>query len=511
MSSSEDLKGFQNLSGLNPKNIADLFLQQAHKQPEVAAILEKGEEITYEELRAEVFTYAGYLRERGIGKRDRVLVFVPVSIQLYKVVLAIIAIGAVPVFLDQWSSLKRLKQSAELADCKGLVAGWKLRLLAFLIPEFRKIPLKLNPTKKARPITQTEEMGPDDAALITFTTGSSGRPKAAWRTHEFLFQQHQALMKELKPKQGDVNMTTLPVFVFSNLAAGLTTILPEFNPRKPEKLNPSWILEDLEKASTLICSPDLLMRLVPHAEHYNLAGLTEVFTGGAPVSPQMAVAIQKRFPQTIVAYGSTEAEPISSISIKELAEYNDREPKGIPVGKLHEDIQLKIIPVTDKPIAPNTDEWLSLGLPEKEIGEVVVAGPYVLKKYYNNPEAEARQKFEVNGQLWHRTGDSGFLDENGTLFLTGPAKYLFKRDGLWVGQFPIEMQLNKLPSIQEATILNKNGEITIFLVKKTGALDSAVKEEISNAEISYDRIEYLEALPKDPRHHSKIEYGKLLS
>ncbi len=510
MSSSEDLSGFNNLSGLNSNNISNLFLQRALQQPETFAILDKGEEITYGELSAEVFAYAGYLREKGIEKRDRVLVFVPVSIQLYKVVLAIIAIGAVPVFLDQWSSLKRLRQSAELAECKGLVAGRKLRLLASFVPEFRNIPLKLNPTQKAEPISQTEDMNPEDAALITFTTGSSGSPKAAWRTHDFLLQQHQALMKELKPKQGDVNMTTLPVFVFSNLAAGLTTILPEFNPRKPEKLNPSWILEDLEKANTFICSPDLLMRLAPHAEHYNLWGLKKVFTGGAPVSPQMAVTIQKSFPQTIVAYGSTEAEPISSISIKELAEYYEKPPRGIPVGKLHEDIRLKIIPITDKPIAPTMEEWQNLGLPEKEIGEVVVAGPHVLKKYYKNTEAQARQKFEVDELLWHRTGDSGFLDENGELFLTGPTKYLFKEDGLWVGQFPMEMRLNKLRSIQEATILNKNGETIIFLIKEKAFSESDVQAEIRQAAITYDRIEFRDELPKDPRHHSKIEYGKLL-
>ena len=267
----------------------------------------------------------------------------------------------------------------------------------------------------------------------------------------------------------------------------------------------------MEKANTLICSPDLLMRLVPHAEHYNLWGIKNIFTGGAPVTPQMAVIIKKRFPQTIVAYGSTEAEPISSISIKELAEYDEKAVVGVPVGRLHEDIQLKIILVTENALPPTAEEWHGLGLPEKEIGEVVVAGPHVLKKYFKNPEAQARQKFEVDGQLWHRTGDSGFLDEMGNLFLTGPAKYLFKQDGKWVGQFPLEMQLNRLATVQEATVLNKNGETIIFLVKKKGVSETEAQAEIQQTNLSYNRIKFLEQLPKDPRHHSKIEYGKLLS
>jgi acyl-CoA synthetase (AMP-forming)/AMP-acid ligase II len=481
------------------------------------AITERNNQITYGDLATEVFAYAGYLKEKGIGKRDRVLVFVPVSIELYKTVLALIAIGAVPVFLDQWSSLKRLKQSAELADCKALLAGWKLRLLAFFISVFRTIPVKLKPGKKGKPIIWAEAMERDDAALITFTTGSSGTPKAAWRTHDFLFQQHSALLKELKPEPGDVNMTTLPVFVFSNLAAGLTTILPDFNPRRPESQKPEVILRDLQKANTLICSPDFLMRLVGFMDQKAnknlsaLGNLKEVFTGGAPVSPQMAVKIEKHFPQTIVAYGSTEAEPISSISVKELAAYHNARPKGIPVGRLHEDIELRIIPVTDKPLKPRGEEWLNMSLAPNEIGEIVVAGPHVLKHYYKNPEAQARQKFEVNGQLWHRTGDSGILDENGNLFLTGPAKYLFKQNGKWLGQFPLEMQLNRLATIKEATILHKSGETIIFLVKKSGVSETEVQAEIQHTNLRYNSIKFLDELPKDPRHHSKIEYGKLLS
>ncbi len=357
-------------------------------------------------------------------------------------------------------------------------------------------------------------MEPDDAALITFTTGSSGKPKAAWRTHDFLFQQHSALMKELKPEPGDVNMTTLPVFVFSNLAAGLTTILPDFNPLKPNSLKPELILSDLQKANTLICSPDFLMRLVRHIDltgFQNLSGLKEVFTGGAPVTPQMAAEIEKYFPQTTIAYGSTEAEPVSSISVKKLAAYNGSDCAGIPVGKLHPDIELRIIPVTDSPIKSTDKEWEQTALPLNEIGEIVVSGPHVLKRYYKNPEAQARQKFEAGGRLWHRTGDSGYITFDNELFLTGPAKHLFKQNGKWIGQFPLEVKLGSLLSLKEATVLN-NGSITIiFAVKAEKVSKQKALAEIGQTEIPYDHVEFLEALPKDPRHHSKIEYGKLLS
>lgn len=492
-----------------PSNIVKLFLDQVPRHLEKVAIIENDQAITYEELRIEVLEYAGHLSDQGLQRGDRVLVFVPVSIKLYKVVLALMAVGAVPVFLDQWSNLKRLKKAAEIADCNGVVAGKKLRLIGSFIRVFRKIPLKISPDKKGHALNSPVTMNPDDAALITFTTGSSGIPKAAWRSHEYLYCQHTALIKELKPNEGDVNMTTLPVFVFSNLAAGLTTILPEFNPKKPEQLKPEIILKPLERATTLICSPDFLMRLLAKAPEFKLAHL-KVFTGGAPVSPQMAIQIEKSFSQALVAYGSTEAEPISSISIAELAAYGSKEIKGIPVGGLHPDIQMKIIGIVDEVLTPNAKEFEEMCISKNGIGEIVVSGPHVLKKYFKNPEAQKRQKFDVNNNLWHRTGDAGFITENGQVFLVGPSKYLFKENNHWVCQFSIEIALAKLKSIKEGTILFKKNKNTLFIAKEVGYSQSQVEADLLKSAIPHEQIEYLQNLPKDPRHHSKIEYHRLM-
>lgn len=165
----------------------------------------------------------------------------------------------------------------------------------------------------------------------------------------------------------------------------------------------------------------------------------------------------------------------------------------------------------EKPISPSEEEWQKMALPKNEIGEIVVAGPHVLKKYYKNPKAQARQKFEVDGRLWHRTGDSGFLDADENLFLTGPAKYIFKKEGKPVCPFPVEMQLQKLISVREGTILKKHNQAVLFVVLETGCSAAEAEVELKQTNILYYRVEFLDSLPKDPRHHAKIEYGKLLA
>lgn len=492
-------------------NIVSLFIERANSKPNHLAIAEINASITYGSLRDEVFEYAAYLRKKGIGQSDRILVFLPVSINLYKVVLAIMSIGATAVFLDQWSDLKRLKKAAKLADCKALVAGKKLRFLSYFIAPFRHVKLKLRGTGKDTPIEKVIPVNlAETAALITFTTGSSGTPKAAWRTHQFLHAQHIALIKELKPTNKDVCVTTLPVFTFSNLASGCTTLLPPFNPKKLSALKIDMVLEQLQQATTLLCSPDFLLRLLPKAAHQNWPKLEKVFTGGAPVFPAIAAAIEKVFPQTIVAYGSTEAEPIASTSVGAIAKQNIKIFKGVFAGRLHESVTVKIIPIVNESIAPSEKDWQNLPLVQGQIGEIVVSGSHVLEQYFKNEKAQKRQKFTVNNTLWHRTGDSGFFDERGNLFLTGLCRYAFWYKEKFYTLFELEHKLQSIDGIAESTVLKFKDFTHLFVVSKSGFSQKNILQTVAKQDIPFDKVHWLQALPKDPRHNSKVDYGALL-
>src|SRR3989339_416747 len=103
-------------------NIVELVVENSCKHPSKIAISHNHRSITYKNLIEETKSIGLYLKEKGINKGDKVLIFVPMSIELYKIILAIFYIGATAIFLDAWSSKKRLEQAVNLSDCKAFIA-----------------------------------------------------------------------------------------------------------------------------------------------------------------------------------------------------------------------------------------------------------------------------------------------------------------------------------------------------------------------------------------------------
>ena len=167
----------------------------AARYPEQAAIIDNEKAVSYAALETEINNYAAKLISLGISAGDRVLVFVPMSIRMYTVVLALFRIGATTVFLDEWVSWKRLNICCELADCKAFIAGPLIRLLGLFSSGVRKIPIKTGTgASQLATVINTVEVDATHPALITFTTGSTGIPKAALRSHGFLYQQYLSLI-----------------------------------------------------------------------------------------------------------------------------------------------------------------------------------------------------------------------------------------------------------------------------------------------------------------------------
>jgi len=496
------------------QNIVRHFLNQAKSQPNQIAIIEREKSISFGELQSVVNQTAHYFKSKGISKGDRVLVFVPVSVDLYRVVLALFQIGAVAVFLDEWSSMDRLKKACEVAGCKGFVASWKGKLFGCLISKLRQIPIWMSPTqsKSIAPI-EMEMVAQTDQALITFTTGSTGIPKAANRTHGFLNAQMEALVQKIKPKQGEIEMPALPIFVLLNLGTGVTSVLPDFNPRKPEKLNAKRIIDQIRKRRVmrLIASPFFVKKLATYLNDKNesLPSLRKVFTGGAPVFPDEADFLQTNFSyaNVEVVYGSTEAEPISSVSANQLRKTSIT--KGLLVGKIFSKTDFKIIKIEDRAI--DGFELERLRLPTGQIGEIVVAGDHVLSDYFRNEEAVSLNKIKKGNEVWHRTGDAGFADATGNLFLVGRCKQLIHFNQKMYAPFAIEPQLRSIDGINLGTVLLIDNQLVVFVEKGQGTNNSEIEKAIHKLfEQEEIQIQFLKKIPRDPRHFTKVDYEKLI-
>jgi len=492
------------------QNVVQHFYDQERRMPFRTAIVEKGKSITYLELKREVYKTAQYFQNKGIEKGDRVLVFVPVSISLYRIVLALFHIGATAVFLDEWSSKDRLKKACEIADCKAYIGNWKAKAMAMLMRPLRAIPIWLSARKMGSLAERTKpvEVNSTDTALITFTTGSTGIPKAADRTHHFLNAQRAVLSDKLAPKTGMVDMAALPIFVLLNLGDGLTSILPDANMRKPNSIQIEKIITQLKenKVERIIASPFLIKWIAKYVikQKKKLPLLQEVYTGGAPIFPNDASLFLDAFGDIRLeaVYGSTEAEPISSIPMRELAK--SEIISGLPVGRISKNTSLKIISYQDAPIAGSN--LATSELASSEVGEIIVSGEHVLKAYLNNPEAILRNKIDDKGAIWHRTGDAGYVDEYGRLFLVGRCSQLIYHSGKRYSPFLYEYLLQKIEGVSMGTILLIDNQLCAVIESKNEIAEETLLSIFKNEEV---RIIYVDKIPRDPRHQSKIDYQKL--
>jgi len=499
------------------KNIVEILFENAQKHPEKFAIIHKKEKITYGKLAQDVKDYAQVFLSKGIKKGDNVLIFVPMTIELYKILSAIFYIGATAVFVDAWADKNRLNQALTIVPCKAFIACPKAFILKLLSKKVREVGINIVSKKigKSKNIQKIESATPDTTALITFTTGSTGLPKAAKRTHEFLLEQHYVLKKHLVPQENDVDLASLPVFVLHNLACGTTSVIPDFNPQKPADIIPKKILNDINNngVTTSVGSPRFYEKL---AEFSEVKGLKRIFTGGAPVFPKSAKFLQEKFVgcDVEIVYGSTEAEPIASISTRELLDFQGKIKDGLYVGKPIDDINLKIIKPSDDVIENFENMWLPTG----QIGEICVEGRHVLKEYYNSEKAQKFAKINYNGQIWHRTGDAGYLDDEGRLFLMGRVKNRFVNNEKEVYVFPIENALLEIDEVEIGTILKLNDKIILVIEPKdlqSVSMQCEIQEKIYEMfyekfafDFDYDEIK-ITKIPRDPRHNSKIDYDKL--
>lgn len=499
------------------QNIVRHFINAAQKFPDKIVIIEVDNKITFEELEISVKQTAAYLKQKGVNEGDRVLVFIPPSVDLYRTVLAIFYIGATAVFLDEWVSKKRMELCCKIADCKALTGIFKVRVFSVFSSELRKIPIKLGTKFSKKETSENYVASPSYPALITFTTGSTGTPKAAKRTHEFLDKQFEALLHEIKPKETDIDMTVLPIVMFINLGIGCTSVIANFNGSKAEKMNSKLIINQIKdyNINRLTASPFFIKKLSEYINNSNseILNLEKIFTGGAPVFPNEAETYKKAFPNTNISivYGSTEAEPISTVSAKVLIK-NNNVSKGLLVGKTYKNAVVKIIKIIDDVIEYKTDAELSrIFKNENEIGEIIVSGKHVLKEYYNNEEAFKRNKIVTEENIWHRTGDSGFLDSAGNLFLTGRCKQIIYKDDKILSPFIVENILMIIEGVEIGTVLKQMEKIFIVIEKNENFQnEEKIKSEIKqNLNFTFENIIFIKKIPRDPRHNSKIDYAKL--
>jgi acyl-CoA synthetase (AMP-forming)/AMP-acid ligase II len=514
-------------------NIATLLQSQASIRADACAIIDtcRGRERrnAFAGLESDAARAAALLHEHGIGKDDRVLVFQPMSYELYVALLAIFRLGAVAMFVDPSVGRAHIEQCCKIAAPRALIASTRAHLLRIVCASLRRIPTKFVigrfvpgavSMRRARSLIPLDDIAicaPEDPALLSFTSGSTGRPKAALRTQGFLVAQHRVLAHALQLKPGEVDLTTLPIFLLANLASGLTSVIPNADLRFPGRIEAAPVIGQIERyrVTRSAGSPAFYQRLVEYceAEGKGLSGLRRIDTGGAPVLPPLLGRMQHVAPaaKVVAVYGSTEAEPMAHVAWNEMGEDELARMKsghGLLVGRPVAEVTVRVLRDRfGKPIGSYTfGGFEAESLPAGEIGEIVVTGEHVLKGYLNG-EGDTQTKFEVDGVRWHRTGDAGYFDTSGRLWLVGRCSARIEDAKGVLYPFTVECAAQFAAGLRRSAMLGHEGQRILLIEADESFNSTSLSKALAWAAL--DEVRVVNQIPVDKRHNAKVDYTRV--
>lgn len=337
---------------------------------------------------------------------------------------------------------------------------------------------------------------PHDVALLTYTSGTTGPPKGAMATHRNVVFNAQTYRDWVGIGPDDVILGVAPLFHITGLVGHIAVSLLTGAPLAlMHRFDPAVAIETVrtEQATFTIGSISVFIALMnaPNAKKEALTSLTKIYSGGAPIPPRIVAAFQSTFGHYIHnIYGLTETtSPSHAVPIQAIAPV-DPGSGALSVG----------VPVYNTIVRIVGDDGKDV--PVGRIGELVTSGPQVVAGYWNKPE-ETANSFP-GGAL--RTGDVGYMDEQGWFYIVDRKKDQINAAGYKVWPREVEDVLYEHDAVREAAVIGVPDEYRGETVKAFVSLrpgKTATAEELvafckkRMAAYKYPRqVEFLDELPK---------------
>ena len=498
-------------------------------------------DLSFGELEHRVSTCAHGLDALGIGAGTRALVMIRPGFDLVTAVFALLRTGAVPVFIDEGMGMENMLRCIEAVEPNAVLAAPRgFDFMAAHPDAFKHIRSRVCIGEQAPTgamlfadliaadcVTHTHaHNAPEDLSLILFTTGSTGTPKGVQYTPRVVRSQLDMMKRTWGLTERDVDLSTFPTFVIGTIALGMTVVVPDIDPSDPARADPRKIVQAIQDhGTTYTFGPPALWDKVTRycVEHaIQLPSMRNVLVAGAPVP----AALIRRFPSILpngdchTPIGSTEANPITNISMRELIEETlplTDTGNGVCVGYPLAGHEISIIAIDDGVI----EDWSQARiLGGGEIGEIVVSGSVVTHHYYNQPEATLKAKIYggANG-IAHRLGDTGFIDEKGRVWFCGRRAHVVRAAGKEWYPLQVESCFNSEADIWRSALV---GVIVNGVPELVLCIDFEPGEGPSSWRIAAERLVGLRkkaalfdfplhwffacphGFPVDIRHNSKI-------
>lgn len=509
------------------ETINDLFENAARRFSERPALLEPTEDVeqvttlTYAALQARVQQFAGYLQAQHVQKGERVLIWAASQSNWMAAYLATLRVGAVVVPLDVNTKEDFLARVVDTTEATFLITTRKHyeNLKKPLIP---LIDIEQLPTETFAP-ADVPSVQADDLAELVFTSGTTGQPKGVMLSHGNIASNALAALQMVDVSARDRGLSILPLshmfeatIEIAMLTCGASvlyarTLVPDrlmkmfrvhavtcmvLVPQALELfmngIERQVRLQHKERAWNMLHRmaarlPFAWRRLLFREVHRRFGGHFRFFVcGGAYLKPQLAEWWERMGFRVQQGYGTTECAPIISVNA-----YHDHMPDA--VGKVLPGVQVCIA----------------------EDREILVKGPNVAQGYWKNPEA-TQAAFQDG---WYHTGDLGYQDEHGFLYIKGRKKNLIVlANGLNVYPEDIENILNSHEAVKDAVVvgLTENAHDTVVhavLLMEDPAQAKAVIQQTNKQLAAHQQIRGFTIWPETdfPRTHTlKVKRPELL-
>ncbi len=395
---------------------------------------------TFKDIAANIKRASGLLKGLGVGYQDRIAIQLPKCMEFIYFHFANLLNGAVTLPLNPDYSINEVEYFLSDSESRLFITTSKNAERLKSVTDKLKIDvltiedIDLSSYKANETYFETKD---DDVAIIAYTSGTTGRSKGAMITHSNLINNMEALRKLWRLSENDKILHTLPIFHVHGLVVALQGA---FNAKMDIVMHTKfdavrvWETIESQKITLFMGVPTLYQRLVDAWDKLkrkpDISSMRLFISGSAPLPEILFEKFKNITGHTILErYGMSEAGMIASNPYKE----SERIKKS--VGYALEGCTLKVV-------KDNKDA------PVFEVGEVYIKGNNVFKGYWQMPD-KTKESFKDG---WFKTGDLGYVDETGRLFLVGRAKELIITGGLNVYPKEVEYVLDRHKSVKESAV-----------------------------------------------------------
>jgi fatty-acyl-CoA synthase len=490
----------------------------ARRYPDKAALVFFGRIFTYRELRDLAQRLAAKLHALGVRKGDRVMLDMQNCPQLVIAHFAILRANAVVVPVNPMNRAQELAHYIEDPDAKVAITTADLapeiarasdalppaqRLSHLIVSHFTDAfdpdaagadampdawrdwlltrhalpalaggeviswPAALDNSAPLPPL----EVGPDDLAVLPYTSGTTGLPKGCMHLHRSIMHNAVASFTWGNASAQNVALLVVPMFHITGMvsvmhtsiyAAATLIVMPRWDRELAGRLISRWKVTAWTNIPTMVI--DLMSS--PNFDHYDLSSLVHIGGGGAAMPQAVAQRLLEQFGLRYVeGYGLTETAAPSHSNPPD-------DPKQQCLG-------IPFVSCDSRVVDPDTLRELAPG----EQGEIIIHGPMVFAGYWKRPEATAAAFIEFDGKRFFRSGDLGHVDADGYFFLTDRLKRMINASGFKVWPAEVEALMFRHPAIAEACVISARDAYRGETVKAVVVLRASHKGKVSEQDI----------------------------